>query len=226
MIRRFTFSMILLMMLAMPAIAQLDTIDANDQFISFSLAGQNTNSTTAVTAATPVNEINGHAAAYVARQTANDEVVSEVINAEIEGQWKFLEGFIVGERDIHRGIHLKLQSGYRLTPGEYKYGLATITGGAGNYTANTTDDTPNAEAEITFGWTSYVQLDIWKTSTTMTIEPKIDFGDYQADIESTLRHALDQNFEVGVTAKGYFASDPVTDERFHSQYLLFATWKP
>ena len=221
--RIYTLILIMLM-LSVTAYAQLDTIDTDAQTVTFSLAGQNTNSTTAVTASMPIAPIDGHSAIYISRQTAEGKVISEVFNAEIEGAWKFVEGFVEVERDLHRGIERNVQTGYRLTPGTLTLGPVKITGGAGNFTANTATSAP--APAITFGWTAYTTIDAWRTRTTVTAEPEIDFNAVQVDIESTLRHAIDRNFEIGVTVKGYFDSHPPTDGRFHSQYLLFATWKP
>ena len=228
-ITQFVFTIALLLALAFNVHAQIDTLNTDAESITFSLAGQNANSTTAITAGRPIQAINGYGALYVGRQTANDEVVSEIAQAQIDGRYKFIEAFIVLERNLHRGIAFEAQSGYRFTPGTYEIGAARVTGGIGNYTASTTvEDAPGGNqsesASLSYGWTGYTRLDVWKTTTTLTVEPELDFKAVQTDIESTLRHAISQNFEVGLMVKGQFDSDPITEGRFHSQYLLFATW--
>ena len=231
-IKKFVFTIALLLAVAFMhnVEAQIDTLDTEAESVTFSLAGQNTNSITAITVGRPIQSINGHGAIYVARQTANGEVVSEIAQAQIDGRYRFLEAFIVLERDMWRAIAFEAQTGYRFTPGTFRIGAARITGGIGNYTATTTVEekaggNQTESASISYGWTGYTRLDVWKTSTTVTVEPELDLRTLQADIESTLRHGISRNFEIGLTVKGYFNSHPPTDERFHSQYLLFATWK-
>ena len=230
-ITQFVFTIAFLLALAFTAQAQIDTLNTDAESITFSLAGQNANSTTAITAGRPIQAINGYGVLYVARQTADGKVVSEIAQAQIDGRYKFIEAFIVLERDLHRGIAFEAQTGYRFTPGAYEIGAARVTGGLGNYTASTTvEDAPGGNqaesASISYGWTGYTRLDVWKTSTTLTVEPDIIFKSLEAEIESTIRHAVGKNFEVGITAKGLFNSDPHRPDagRFHSQYLLFATW--
>ena len=223
------FTIALLLAVTFNVNGQIDTIDTERSSVTFSLSGQNANSNTAVTAGIPLKSINGHGAIYLARQTADGEVTSEIFNAELQGKWKFIEIITSIERDIHRGIERELQTAYRLNPGTLQIGPARLTGGLGNYTATTKVEVSAAgseeeSSEISYGWSSYLQLDLWKATTTITGEPELDFKAAQVDIESTLRHAIDRNFEIGLTVKGYFNTHPTTNDHFHSQYLLFATW--
>ena len=228
-ITQFVFTIALFLALTFTVQAQIDTIDTERSSVTFSLSGQNTNSIVALTAGKTLKSINGHGAIYLARQTADGEVTSEIVNAEVQGQWKFIEVIVSVERDIHRGIEREFQTAYRATPGTLQIGNARLTGGLGNYTATTTVEVAGGKAtqsaELSYGWSGYLALDWWKTTTTVTVEPELDFKVVQTDIESTIRHAVDRNFEVGITAKGYFNSDPPTADRFHTQYLIFATWK-
>ena len=101
-ITQFVFTIAFLLALAFTAPAQIDTLDTEAESITFSLAGQNANSTTAITAGRPIQAINGYGVLYVARQTADGKVVSEIAQAQIDGRYKFIEAFIVLERDLHR----------------------------------------------------------------------------------------------------------------------------
>ena len=228
--KRLILTITMMLALAATALAQIDTIDTERSSVTFSLSGQNANSNTAVTAGMPLKSINGYGAIYLARQTADGEVNSEIFNAELQGKWKFIEVVTSIERDIDRGIERELQTAYRLNPGTLQVGPARLTGGIGNYTATTKVETSAAgsekqSSEISYGWSSYIEIDLWKTNTVVTAEPDLGLKAAQVDIESTIRHAIDRNFEVGITAKGFFNSNPPTADRFHSQYLIFATWK-
>ena len=227
--KRFSFTLILLMIAISTSFAQIETADTENRNFTVSVAGQNSNSMTAFTAVEPLPGINGHAAIQFGRQTANDEVVSENIDAQIVGQYKFAEIFIEGKRDIHRGIEWESSIGYFLTPGAVQLGPATLTGGAGNSSANTqTKDTLGItdQSRVDFKWIGYLQLDWWKTQTTVTAEPSLRLDQYEVEAESTIRHSVNENVEVGVTVKALYDSDPLSPDagNFHSQYLLFATW--
>lgn len=227
--KRLSFTLILLMIAVSTSFAQIETADTENRNFTVSVAGQNSNSMTAFTAVEPLPDINGHAAIQFGRQTANDEVVSENIDAQIVGQYKFAEIFIEGKRDIHRGIEWESSIGYFLTPGAVKLGPATLTGGAGNSSANTqVKDTFGItdQSRVDFNWIAYLQLDWWRTQTTVTVEPGIRFDQYQLEGESRIQYPVDEHIKVGVSVKGLFDSDPVSPDagNFHSQYLLFATW--
>ena len=184
---------------------------------------------TAFTAVEPLPDINGHAAVQFGRQVANDEVVSENVDVEIAGQYKFIEMFIEGSRDLHRGIKWESAIGYFFTPGAVKLGPATLTGGAGNSSANTqVKDTFGItdQSRVQFNWIGYLQLDWWKTQTTVTVEPGIRFEQVQLEAESAVWYPIDESVKIGASVKGLFDSDPLSPDagNFHSQYLLFATW--
>ena len=227
--KRFNFTLILLMIAVSISFAQIETADTDNRNFTISVAGQNSNSMTAFTAVEPLPDINGHAAVQFGRQTANDEVVSENIDAQIVGQYKFAEIFIEGKRDIHRGIEWESSIGYFLTPGAVQLGPATLTGGAGNSTANTqVKDTLGItdQTRVQFNWIGYLQLDWWKTQTTVTVEPGIRFEQVQLEAESAVWYPIDESVKIGASVKGLFDSDPLSPDagNFHSQYLLFATW--
>ena len=210
--KRFTFTALLIMMIAACNLlyAQIDAINTEHRNFTLSVAGQNANSMTAFTAVEPLPDINGHAAVQFGRQVANDEVVSENIDAEIAGQYKLIEIFIEGRRDVHRGIQWETSIGYFLTPGAVKLGPATLTGGAGNSSANTqVKDTLGItdQNRVDFNWIGYVQIDFWKTQTIVTAEPNIRFKQYQLEAESTIRHSVDENVEIGATVKALYDSE-------------------
>ena len=65
-ITQFVFTIALFLALAFNVNAQIDTLDTEAESITFSLAGQNTNSITAITAGKPIQAINGYGVLYVA----------------------------------------------------------------------------------------------------------------------------------------------------------------
>lgn len=225
--RSFTFTLILMMIAVMTAQAQLDTADTTDQNFTFSLAGQNTNSIVGLTGVQPIGAINGHAGVFVSRQTAEDEVVSENVDVELVGGGKYLELFFEGKRDLHRGITWESSVGYFVKPPALTVGSATFTAGAGNSSANTqVKEALKVEGDdaVAFNWIAFVQVDWWKTETTITAEPDIRFESVQVEAETSIAHSLDAHFAVGATVKGIYDSHPVTDGKTHSQYLVFAKW--
>lgn len=215
------------MMLVVGAYGQFNSLDTDVESVTFSVSGQNSNSSTAVTAAVPLRSIGGYGAIFVSRQTAEDKIVSEVATGRVQGGYRFIDGYIELERDLHRGIELESEIGYFLVPGTARFGAFSVTVGAGNYSANTTVKEAlgiRTSDAVSFGWTAFATIDFWQTSTTVTAEPDIGFEEVQVEAESTIRHSVADNFEVGVTVKGLFDSDPIIAGRLHSQYLLFARW--
>lgn len=224
----YMLSMLIFLIFLARTLPAADTLDTENQNFTFSLAGANENSLTALTAVQPLSSINGHAAIFIGRQTANDEVVSENIDVEVAGQYKFLEAFIEGKRDLHRDIEWESSIGYFLTPGKATVGAFTVTGGAGNSTNNTkVKETLGVEnaGRVNLNWIGYLQVNVWKTETVLTVEPGIRLDNVEAEIESSIVHAVDENVSIGAKVLGHFASHPYGDSgKTHTQYLLFCRW--
>lgn len=228
-IKKFVFTIALLLAVTFTVNAQvgIDSVDTERRSVTFSAAGQNANSITAITVASPIDRLNGHGALFLSRQTADGKVISEIANAKVQGGWKYLQGFVEFERNLHRGIEREFKVGY-VVPVTVQWGSVTLAGGAGNHTANAAFKRAAGQEEtddpISVGWTTFLQADWWKTSTTATAEPSLDLKSVQVEIESGIRHRVARNLELGATVIGQFDSDPPVDGRFHSQYLLFVTW--
>lgn len=223
--RRITLTIALcLIAFANALYAQIDTETRN---YTVSIAGENKNSTTALTAVEPIAQINGHAEIFISRQTANDKVVAESVSAEIVGSLGFLEIFIEADRNIDRGIELETKIGYFAKTPALQLGPFSIEGGAGNTTSRqqVKDALQIDDAgAIGFNWISYAQVRFWKIETTLTAEPTFDLREIELELDSAIVHDLDENVAVGITAKSIFASHPPTGDKTHNQYMIFARW--
>ena len=85
-------------------------IATDRESFTLGVAGQNANQITSLTALFPLKNANGWAGAYVSRQVADSEVVSETLNGHLQGGFLVrgigIEVYIEATRDKWRMIDL------------------------------------------------------------------------------------------------------------------------
>ena len=116
-------------------------IATDRESFTLGVAGQNANQITSLTALFPIENANGWAGAYVSRQVADSEVVSETLNGHLQGGFAVrgigIEAYIEATRDKWRMIDLAIETGYFIRPGTFTWNAITFSGGVGNYTERT-----------------------------------------------------------------------------------------
>ena len=156
--------LIFLFFLAQSVPAYYGDIATDRESFTLSIAGQNANQITSLTALFPIPDANGWAGAYVSRQVADGKVVSEVVNGHLQGGIRippltphkrgegttidvnrpparggkqggiYIEAYIEATRDKWRAIDFAIETGYFIRPGIFVWKDITFSGGAGNYT--------------------------------------------------------------------------------------------
>ena len=139
-------------------------IATDKESFTLSIAGQNANQVTSLTALFPIKGANGWAGAYISRQVADGTVVAETLNAHLQGGFRVrgvgVEAYIEATRDKWRMIDLAIETGYFVRPGTWTWNDITFSGGAGNYTERRDEDEAigrdKTDASTTFGWLAFV----------------------------------------------------------------------
>ena len=226
--------LIFLFFLVQSVPAYYGDIATDKESFTLGIAGQNANQITSLTALFPIKSANGWAGAYVSRQVADGEVVSETYNGHLQGGFKVrgvgIEAYIEATRDKWRAIDFAIETGYFIRPGTWTWNDITFSGGAGNYTERRDEDEAigraKADASTTFGWLAFVSGQWRNVSGVLRYKPSLTFGETRLEGSLSFNHDISETVAVGITTQGVSDSASIADSNFHSSYLLQFVYKP
>ncbi len=226
--------LIFLFFLAQSVPAYYGDIATDKESFTLGITGQNANQITSLTALFPIESANGWAGAYVSRQVADGEVVSETYNGHLQGGFKVrgvgIEAYIEATRDKWRAIDLAIETGYFIRPGTWTWNNITFSGGAGNYTERRDDEEAIGrdakDASVTFGWLAFISSKWRNVSGVLRYKPSLTFGETRLEGSLSFNHDISETVAVGITTQGVSDSASITDSNFHSSYLLQFVYKP
>ena len=198
------------------------------------IAGQNGNQITSLTVLYPLEDVNGWAGAYVSRQIADGEVVSETYNGHIQGGFLVrgvgIEAYIEGTRDKWRMIDLALETGYFVRPGTFTWNHITFSGGAGNYTERRDIDAEIGRdataASMTFGWLVFISAKWKNLSGVVRYKPALDFDTTTVEASLGFNQQLTETVSIGITTQSRFDSESIADSDFDTSYLIQMKYSP
>ena len=204
-------------------------IATDKESFTLGIAGQNANQITSLTALFPIKNANGWAGAYISRQVADGEVVSETINGHLQGGFDVrgigIEAYASAARDKWRMIDLALETGYFIRPGTFTWNDVTFSGGAGNYTERRDEDETigrdKNDISTTFGWLAFVSAKWKNVSGVVRYKPSLDFAEERIESSLSINHEITN--EVGI---GFTTQSIVDAEDLHTSYLLNFTYTP
>lgn len=201
---------------------------------TLSIAGQNTNQITSLTALFPLEGANGWAGAYVSRQVADGMVVAETYNGHLQGGFVVrgigIEAYVSATRDKWRMIDLALETGYFVRPGHYTWNDITFSGGAGNYTERRDEDEEigrdKNDISTTFGWLAFISGKWKNVSGVVRFKPSIDFEETRIESSLSVSHEISETIALGFTTQSVLDSQSVAEGDLHTSYLLNFTYTP
>ena len=204
-------------------------IATDRESFTLSVAGQNTNQITSLTALFPLKRINGWGGAYLSRQTADGMVVSETANAHIQGGFKVrnigIEAYSSATRDKWRAIDFALETGYFIRPGTFTWNDITFSGGAGNYTERRDTDEEigrdKNDISTTFGWVMFVSGKWKNVSGVVRYKPSLDFAEERIEASASINQPLTDQLGIGFTTQATAEAEDV-----HTSYLFTVTFTP
>ena len=209
-------------------------IATDRESFTLGIAGQNANQITSLTALFPIKNANGWAGAYVSRQVADGEVVSETLNGHLQGGFAVrgigIEAYIEATRDKWRMIDLAIETGYFIRPGTFTWNDITFSGGAGNYTERRDEDETigrdKTDASTTFGWLAFVSAKWRNVSGVLRFKPSLTFGETRFEGSLAFNHGISDTLSVGITTQAVSDSASITDSNVHTSYMVGLTYTP
>ena len=225
---------VFLFFLAKSVSAYYGDIATDKESFTLGIAGQNANQITSLTALFPIENANGWAGAYVSRQVADGEVISETLNGHLQGGFRVqgigVEAYIEATRDKWRAIDFAIETGYFVRPGHYTWNDITFSGGAGNYTERREEDEAigrdKADASTTFGWLAFVSGKWKNVSGVLRYKPSIDFAESTVEGSLSFNHELSETVSLGITTQSVFDSKSIAESDINSAYLIQFTYTP
>ena len=232
--------LIFLFVFAQSIPAYYGDLNTDRESVTVGISGQNANQIMSLTALFPIERANGWAGAYVSRQVAEGEVISETLNGHLQGGFRVraigIEAYIEATRDKSRAIDLAIETGYFVRPGQYVWrpfrdsaGI-TLSGGAGNYTERRDADESIGraanDANTTFGWLAFVSGTWRNVSGVVRYKPSINFAETRLETSLSFNHALSETTAVGITTQAVFDSQSIVESDAHSSYLIQFTYTP
>ena len=228
------FFLLVLLIIVPSAQSFYGDLPHDEPSITLGIAGQNANQITALMALFPIESVNGWGGAYVSRQVAEGEVVSETLNGHLQGGFRILgigvEAYIEATRDQWRAIDFAIETGYFIRPGTWTWNDITFSGGAGNYTERRDADEAIGRAKddirTTFGWLAFVSGRWRNISGVLRYKPAIDFGETRLETSLSFSHELSETVALGITTQGVLDSQSIADSDLQSSYLIQFTYTP
>ena len=225
--------LIFLFFLAQSVPAYYGDIATDKESFTLGITGQNANQITSLTALFPIESANGWAGAYVSRQVADGEVVSETYNGHLQGGFRppfippqagvSVEVYVEATRDKWRAIDFAIETGYFIRPGTWTWNDITFSGGAGNYTERRDEDEAigrdATDAATTFGWLAFVSGKWKNVSGVVRFKPSLTFGETRLEGSLSFNHEISETVSLGITTQGVSDSASITDSNFHSRAL-------
>ena len=187
----------------------------------------------------PLDFMNGHVAWFAQRDTTGDIVLSETLEAHVEGgpSWRGWELLAFGDvlRDLDRGLQ-EVKTGYAVEMPEVSFGAWQGTAGAGNaarsreaVAAATGLEGADLEAAVVSGgasvhWYGYLNLHHpeWDVDVSLKALPKIDFSDAEFTGTLATRFDLGRGFSFDVAYKGIYETER---RKFFGSLLGAVTWE-
>lgn len=222
--------LLVLFYFSQPTPAYFDGLPDNRLSTTFSLQGQASDQSSALTIFQPLKAVNGHWGVFTQRQVGNGEVISEILAAEVQGGFDIgkvqIRGLIETERDIHRGIGFSRKFSYFAATPDLPIGEAVAQFGAGNSTENVEilETIQKGPAETSFNWLAFADVRYKNITAGVQFEPGLGLKSLEAEANLGITHALDANFAIGASLLSRYNSDPFAGGKVNHQYTLFARW--
>ena len=221
------FTILMAMVLVIPASAQFADIPLDETSVVIGVSGDSTSRSTSATGVLPLPKINGWLGVHGLQSTADQNVLSEYLKAHVQGGFRYhgfgIEAFLDGERNLLAGTAFQSQVGLFVRPGIYEKHNLRISGGFGNFLENT-----QARAELgltetdptVVRWLAFASIGWRGISTVIKLTPHISFDDFQVAAEPAVTYELAENISLGLQGRLAYDSDPLTEKKFQTAYLL------
>ena len=221
----FPILVILLMVWIVPAYCQFADLPQDAKTLDVGVNGDRTSQTLSLTAVVPLRRINGWAGIFGSRASGEDEVLSEIVKAHVQGGFRIgtfgIEAFTDLERNIIKGSALTSQIGSYIRPAIYESGTLRVSGGIGAFLENIQ---PHADLVLkkfdptTFRWLAFSSVGWRRLNTVLKFAPEVGFKNFKFSAEPAMTFGLTTRLRLRLSGSMTYNSEPLT-EKWHYKYL-------
>lgn len=218
----------LLMLHVMPADSQFADLPQDAKTVDIGVNGDGASQTLSLTAVVPVHRINGWAGVFGSRASSEEEVLSEMAKARVQGGFRIgtlgIEAFTDLERNITKGSALTSQIGSYIRPAIYERGTLRISGGIGAFLENIRPHQDLIDFVLrkfdatTFRWLAFSSIGWQKLNIVLKFTPQVGFKNYQFSAEPAITFSLSSQLGLRMSGSATYHSEPLT-EKWHYTYM-------
>ena len=219
--------MLLMLLICSTTSAQFADIPLDETSVSIGLSGDSEARSTSATGILPLDKINGWFGVHALQSSADNKIVSEYLKTRLQAGFRYkhigIEGFVDGERNLVAGTAFQSQAGIFIRPGIFKSNGFRISGGFGNFLENTQarEELGLQENDPTVvRWLAFASVGWRGISTLIKSTPHISFKDFQLAAEPAVTYQLADNISLGLQGRVAYDSDPLTDQKIQTAYML------
>ncbi len=218
-------ALLLSLLLALSGFCQFADLPRDEKTIDIGLSGDGASQTFTVTVVVPVARMNGWAGIYSSRAASDEEVLSEIVKAHVQGGFRIgtfgIEAFSDVERNIAAGSALTSQIGIYFRPRIYERGRLRISGGFGGFIENIQPRRGLVLRRFdptSFRWLAFSSVGWRKLNTQLKFTPEVGFKNFKLSAEPAITFDLSTRLGLRISGALNYNSAPLTD-RWHYKYL-------
>ena len=224
-VRIFSTVVLFLMVWTVPAYCQFADLPHDAKTVDIGINGDGASQTLSLTAVVPLRKVNGWAGIFGSRASGEEEVLSEIVKAHVQGGFRIgtfgIEAFTDLERNITKGSALTSQIGSYIRPAIYERGTLRVSGGIGAFLENIQ---PHADLELrkfdptTFRWLAFSSVGWRRLNTVLKFAPEVGFRNFKFSAEPVITFSLSTRLRLRLSGSMTYNSEPLT-EKWHYTYL-------
>ena len=217
--------LLLSLLFALPGFCQFADLPRDEKTVDIGFSGDGASQTFTVTAVVPFAEMNGWVGVYGSRAATDEEVLSEIVKAHIQGGFRIgtfgIEAFSDLERNIAAGSALTSQIGMYVRPKIYESGRLRISGGIGGFIENIQPRTGLILRRFdptSFRWLAFSSVGWRKLNTQLKFTPEVGFRNFKLSAEPAITFDLSTRLGLRISGAIHYNSEPLTDKWYY-KYL-------
>lgn len=221
----FSIMVLFLMIWTVPAYCQFADLPQDAKTVDIGVNGDGASQTLSLTLVVPLRRLNGWTGVFGSRASGEEEVLSEILKAHIQGGFRIgtfgVEAFTDLERNITKGSALTSQIGSYIRPAIYERGTLRISGGIGAFLENIQ---PREDLVLrkfdptTFRWLAFSSIGWRRLNTVLKFAPEIGFKNFKFSAEPAITLDLSTRLRLRLSGSMTYNSEPLT-EKWHYKYL-------
>ncbi len=224
-VRIFLTVVFFLMVYTVPGYCQFADLPQDAKTVDIGVNGDRNSQTLSLTAIVPLRRINGWAGIFGSRASGEEEVLSEIVKARIQGGFRIgtfgIEAFTDLERNIIKGSALTSQIGSYIRPAIYESGTLRVSGGIGVFLENIQpheDLTLRQFDPTTFRWLIFSSIGWRRLNTVLKFAPEVGFKNFKFSAEPAMTLSLSTRLRLRLSGSMTYNSEPLT-KKWHYKYL-------